>query len=99
MHKPWLLRCLFTLGFVFPLGAVLLEVAWSPTLKANDGIGGSYSPWTGGQLLDTLVHVVYKDVRVEVTLGLEVGHSTGHNFNFVSPAGNNPVTQQWPVPG
>ncbi|GJU55106.1 hypothetical protein Tco_1228820 [Tanacetum coccineum] len=27
------------LVLVLPLGAVLLEVAWSPTLKANDGIG------------------------------------------------------------
>ncbi|GKG43861.1 hypothetical protein Tco_0482954, partial [Tanacetum coccineum] len=28
-----------SLVLVLPLGAVLLEVAWSPTLKANDGIG------------------------------------------------------------
>ncbi|GJT96262.1 hypothetical protein Tco_1091780 [Tanacetum coccineum] len=28
-----------SLILVLPLGAVLLEVAWSPTLKANDGIG------------------------------------------------------------
>ncbi|GKF63485.1 hypothetical protein Tco_0186933, partial [Tanacetum coccineum] len=28
-----------SLVLVLPLGAVFLEVAWSPTLKANDGIG------------------------------------------------------------
>ncbi|GJY20682.1 hypothetical protein Tco_0393248 [Tanacetum coccineum] len=61
-----------SLVLVLPLGAVLLEVAWSPTLKANDGIvawgarAGSYSHGHGAQASCMLLHVGYGSAGLAV---------------------------------
>ncbi|GKF80542.1 hypothetical protein Tco_0239144, partial [Tanacetum coccineum] len=59
-----------SLILVLPLGAVVLEVAWSPALKANDGIG--IFPLGSWVVVVTVVVVIIVAVVVVIVITVVV---------------------------
>ncbi|GKF10867.1 hypothetical protein Tco_0048793 [Tanacetum coccineum] len=59
-----------SLVLVLPLGAVLPEVAWSPALKANDGIG--ICPLGSWVVVVTVVVVIVVAVVVVIVIAVVV---------------------------